>query len=204
MSINAPSFIDRRVLRTKKVLKNSLITLMKQKEFMEITISEIVKVSELNRGTFYKHYLDKQELLDEILDEVIMDLVESYREPYRKVSTFVINELNSSAIKIFEHVARHANFYEMALKSNVLPGFQYRITNELKKVSIHDLVDSKPNSLVNSDLQASYQAYAIFGMIMEWVNEGFKYSPSYMAKQLLEILKMNTINSTYIINKVLT
>ncbi|HBI04815.1 MAG TPA: TetR/AcrR family transcriptional regulator, partial [Paenibacillaceae bacterium] len=35
------------------------------------------------------------------------------------------------------------------------------------------------------------------GMIIEWVNGGLKYSPDYMAEQLLEIIKQNEINKVY-------
>jgi hypothetical protein len=34
-------------------------------------------------------------------------------------------------------------------------------------------------------------------MIIEWVNEDFKYSPRYMAEQLFEIMKHNTLNAVY-------
>lgn len=94
----------------------------------------------------------------------------------------MVSEITSSAIKIFEHVGKYATFYTMIVKSNALPGFHFRISNELKVLFLHDLADSQPNARINNELHASYQAYAILGMIMEWVNGGFKYSSSYMAE----------------------
>ncbi|MCL6574035.1 MAG: TetR family transcriptional regulator C-terminal domain-containing protein [Bacillus sp. (in: Bacteria)] len=201
MSINDSNSLDRRVLRTKKVLKGSLIALMHKKDFMDITICEVVKVSDLNRGTFYKHYHYKEDLLDEIKDEVIFDLIKSFREPYHNVDTFSVGDLTSSAIKIFEHVSQHADFYEIFLKSTVLPDFQYRMTNVLKKLPLEDFEDKNPNSKVNKELQASFLASAIVGMIIEWVNDGFKYSERYMSEQLLEILNINSTDGNYKITK---
>jgi AcrR family transcriptional regulator len=204
MSINNSSSLDRRVLRTKKLLKESLIALMHKKDFMDITICEVVKISDLNRGTFYEHYQYKEELLDEIKDEVIFDLIKSYREPYYNVDTFSVGDLTSSAIKIFEHVAHHASFYEIVLKSNVLPEFQYRMTYVLKKLFLQDFVDRNPNNKLNKDLHASFQASAFVGMIIEWVNDKFKYSERYMSEQLLEILKINSGDGIYKITKNIT
>ncbi|WP_173892909.1 TetR/AcrR family transcriptional regulator C-terminal domain-containing protein, partial [Pseudomonas sp. FW305-BF6] len=68
--------------------------------------------------------------------------------------------------------------------------------NVLKTLALQELSDQMSNPNINRELHASYQAYAILGMIIELVNVGFKYSSIYMAEQLLEIImnsKTNTI-----------
>ncbi|MEF2291110.1 MULTISPECIES: TetR/AcrR family transcriptional regulator [Virgibacillus] len=47
--------VDCRVRKSKEALKTALIQLMKEKDLQQITITDIVKVADLNRGTFYKH-----------------------------------------------------------------------------------------------------------------------------------------------------
>ncbi|TKH04233.1 TetR/AcrR family transcriptional regulator [Peribacillus simplex] len=192
--------IDRRIRKSKMALKESLISLMQSKDFRDITITDIVELADLNRGTFYKHYQYKEELLEEVMEDVIADLIISYREPYKNVETFTINELTASVIKIFEHVANYANIYTLILKSNAWPTLLERICNELKKLPLEDLEDYRPNPKINIELASSYQAYAILGMIIEWVNTGFKYSADYMAEQLLEILNNKSVNSVFKIN----
>ncbi|WP_230161161.1 TetR/AcrR family transcriptional regulator [Peribacillus simplex] len=192
--------IDRRIRKSKMALKESLISLMQNKDFREISITDIVELADLNRGTFYKHYQYKEELLEEVMEDVIADLIISYREPYKNVETFTINELTASVIKIFEHVAKYANIYTLILKSNAWPTLLERICNELKKLPLKDLEDYRPNPKINTELASSYQAYAILGMIIEWVNTGFKYSADYMAEQLLEIINNKSVNAVYKIN----
>ncbi|WP_407269936.1 TetR/AcrR family transcriptional regulator [Radiobacillus sp. PE A8.2] len=182
--------LDKRVKRTKNALESALLSLMENTNFKDITITDIVKKADYNRGTFYKHYKYKEDLLDEILEEVIVDLVKSYKEPYSHSKTLDIRNLNSSAIKIFDHVWAHQNLYKLVIKANALPGFQQRITGELKALLIEDVLDARLDSAVNYHIFASYQSYAILGMIIEWVDGNFKYSASYMAEQLVEILKM--------------
>ncbi|WP_068499366.1 TetR/AcrR family transcriptional regulator [Paenibacillus kribbensis] len=192
---------DKRIRRTKKLLRESLVCLLKEKDLKDITITDIVQQADINRGTFYKHYQYKEDLLGEVIDEVLLDLVDSYREPYRQVDTFVVGDMVVSTIKIFEHIAQYANFYEIVLKTDMLPGVQTKICNELKKLPIQDLVNTQQHNHINQELQSSYYAYAILGMIIEWVNEDFQHSPRYMAEQLLEIMKYNSLNVVYKINQ---
>jgi hypothetical protein len=83
------------------------------------------------------------------------------------------------------------------VNSNVLTGFQHKICDVLRSLSLQDLSDNSSNSNINKELTASYHSYAIFGMIIAWINGGFKYSPSYMSEQLLAILNTNNASVVY-------
>jgi len=187
--------IDRRILKSKDALKSSLIYLMDTKEFKEITITDIVISAGLNRGTFYKHYQYKEDILDEIIDDVTTDLIASYREPYKDKDTIEINQLNSHAVKVFDHVLQYSNFYTLMVHSNALTGFQYKICNILRSLLLQDITGYKLNKNINIELIASYHSYAIFGMIIDWINGGFKYSSNYMAEQLLAIVRSSRKNT---------
>ena len=59
---------DLRVIKTKKILFDTLLKLMKQKNFEKIKISDICEEALINRSTFYAHYEDKYELLVELFE----------------------------------------------------------------------------------------------------------------------------------------
>ncbi len=65
---------DKRIRYTKMFLKQSLIKLMKEKPISRITIKELCEEAEINRATFYAHYKDQYDLLEqteqELIDEV--------------------------------------------------------------------------------------------------------------------------------------
>ncbi|MFG6117653.1 TetR/AcrR family transcriptional regulator [Thalassobacillus sp. B23F22_16] len=184
---------DKRVRRTKKALQNSLLTLMEEKDFHDITITDIVTTADYNRGTFYKHYQYKEDLLDEIIENVLAGLRESYQESDNDKET----SLSSSAIKIFDHVEQNAKFYQIVIRSNALPGFQDKFIQALKELASEDLISLQPTPEVDPDLHASYQVYAIFGLIIEWVHTGLKHSPSDLAEQLLAILKAEPVTTAF-------
>ncbi|MFC4812905.1 TetR/AcrR family transcriptional regulator [Paenibacillus sp. GCM10023250] len=113
--------IDRRTARSRTALKEALLTLMVQKPFAKISITEIVELANYNRGTFYFNYESKDDLLDELLGDLVRNLTQSFRAPYEKNEVFRINEIPAESIMIFEHIYRNASIYNALLKSDVLP-----------------------------------------------------------------------------------
>lgn len=62
---------DRRVIRTKKAIKNAFARLLTEKDLNSITISEIAAEADINRKTFYNYYSGIFEVIDEIENDII-------------------------------------------------------------------------------------------------------------------------------------
>lgn len=62
---------DLRVRYTKKVIQEAFWKLLQEKPLARITVKEVCDLAEINRGTFYKHYLDCYDLMDKLQDEAI-------------------------------------------------------------------------------------------------------------------------------------
>lgn len=62
---------DRRTIYTKNAIKDSLLVLMEQKSFDKITVTDLCRSAEINRGTYYLHYYELSEVLDELIDDAI-------------------------------------------------------------------------------------------------------------------------------------
>lgn len=61
---------DTRIKRTKKLLKEGLTQLILQKSIKKISVRELADLVEINRGTFYLHYKDIYDLVDQIENEL--------------------------------------------------------------------------------------------------------------------------------------
>ena len=70
--------MDRRTKYTQKVIKETFINLLEQKELTKITVSEICEIADINRATFYRYYLDVYDLLSKIQKEIEEELRNSY------------------------------------------------------------------------------------------------------------------------------
>ncbi|MGN0295047.1 MAG: TetR/AcrR family transcriptional regulator [Lachnospiraceae bacterium] len=72
---------DLRTVRTKTRIKQTFLELMKKKAFGKITVTEICSSLGINRGTFYLHYQDLYDVLDELEEELLQleDTPEHYQ-----------------------------------------------------------------------------------------------------------------------------
>lgn len=62
-----------RVRKTKKLLRDALMTLLAKKPLRSISVKELCLLAGLNRGTFYAHYADVYDLMKQIEDEMAAD-----------------------------------------------------------------------------------------------------------------------------------
>lgn len=71
---------DRRTRKTQNALKQIFIGLLKQKEIEKISVTELCRLADINRSTFYLHYCDIYALLEEIEKDCLeeFDLLVEY------------------------------------------------------------------------------------------------------------------------------
>ena len=61
----------RSAIRSRKLIRQAFMELLKEKSFEKITVTDIVKRADINRSTFYAHYPDVLGLIEEIQTEVL-------------------------------------------------------------------------------------------------------------------------------------
>ncbi|QBD75078.1 TetR/AcrR family transcriptional regulator [Ktedonosporobacter rubrisoli] len=123
---------DLRVKRTRKLLREALITLIEERGFDGLTVEEIAQRAMVSRTAFYRYYQDKYDLVEQIFAETMVSLHEAIAPKYREVlSHFAYHpplnpwaELFSSAdarpvpeawISFFAQIAEHQRFYRALL-----------------------------------------------------------------------------------------
>lgn len=75
------SYADRRVMRSKKAIVTAFLELLSEKDYNDITVTDIALRADVNRKTFYNYYAGIHEVADEIED----DLLQRFREMFRNV-----------------------------------------------------------------------------------------------------------------------
>lgn len=66
---------DRRIRKTKQLLRQSFASLLAEKPLEDITVKELTERADINRGTFYCHYKDIYDLKDQIERELFDEFV---------------------------------------------------------------------------------------------------------------------------------
>lgn len=78
------AILDKRILKTKKALKDALLRLLKAKNFENINTTEICKTAMVSRNTFYHYYADKYALLEDCFSGFEEEFLEHYGELQRQ------------------------------------------------------------------------------------------------------------------------
>ena len=66
----------RSAIRSRKMIHQAFIELLREKSFERITVTDIVKQADINRSTFYAHYPDVRGLVEAIIQKTLDDSLE--------------------------------------------------------------------------------------------------------------------------------
>jgi AcrR family transcriptional regulator len=179
--------VDPRVKRTQQLLRDSLIALIMEKGYDAITVQDIAQRATLNRATFYLHYRDKEDLLQQTVEDILQDLISGMSmTPTAKDD----EEPHPDLVYIFEHVARHSGFYKVMLGKNGLPSFMFRLMDVIRERLYERIAAKQPDEQqlkISKNIFLNYVTWAYLGVIVWWLEEDMPYSPRYMADQLTRL-----------------
>ena len=105
-------------VRSEQLIKKATIELLSEKKSADkITVSEIVEKAEINRGTFYNHYKDIKDVLNQIEDEIMISFVKRWEwaglgettrfESFINELTNIFKEKEEVIKKIVQNVPSH-------------------------------------------------------------------------------------------------
>ena len=128
---------DLRIIKTKKILHQSLLKLMQEKNFEKIKISNICEEALINRTTFYAHYEDKYELLLDLFEEQKELLLKDFdeEEKYESTKEYIIKLLTI----IIDYIDDNQDIYSKILLHNRNGLLIDLLTNIIEKDALEKL-----------------------------------------------------------------
>nr|AHF23999.1 transcriptional regulator, TetR family [uncultured bacterium Contig16] len=171
---------DPRTRYTKSLIQNTFIALLHDKQASRITVSEICAKAEINRGTFYRYYLDVFDLMDQMMEESLKQIDEM---------------INSKSGESFEHTFSNAlqvirddpKLFYMSVSGSVHPEGDHSFLEKLFQRCYEgfgkNMISSSPDE--NARL-LSFVSGGSAAMIACWLRTGSKESPEEMAALISE------------------
>jgi AcrR family transcriptional regulator len=194
MTRDEPIRGDLRVQRTRNLIVEALIELTIQKGFAAVTVQDIVKRAGINRATFYRHYQDKFDLLDQYAQAVyqLPDNPPDPGSPAEEDAT--VEKMVSGLAGLLEHVRRHAKFFRVMLGTNGDPAFAAKIRQFIQKRIRRSLPEALPSDEDSADLYLSYVSSGSVGALSWWLEHETPYSPEQMAAILFGFIGADMAN----------
>ena len=126
-------------LRSKQMIKEALLSLMIEKPFDKISITDIVKRADINRGTFYAHYPNTSEVLKSISESVV-DEIAAVFSTYDASAVLISPEAFLRPITAF--LMRDPQYYAKLVQADRF----YEVLNDARYTAIDKiLADLKPS-----------------------------------------------------------
>lgn len=70
---------DLRVVKTRRMIRETLLELMSERELSGISISELCVKAQINRKTFYRHYREVGDVISELEDDMLAEFAEVFK-----------------------------------------------------------------------------------------------------------------------------
>lgn len=168
--------LDPRIRRTRQLLHDALVKLMKQKDFDRISIQDIAEASTLNRATFYAHFPDKFALLASVVNARFRELITKRGIRFDGCE----GALRRTALGVCDYLA------EMPGSSTCKDSSQQRYTESaivdvVRAIILQGLGHHPSAQGLPAELVASTVAWAIYGAAQEWVRSPQRCSAEEMA-----------------------
>ena len=172
--------MDRRTKYTMKVIKDTFLNLLESKDISNITVTEICDIADINRGTFYRYYLDVYDLLKKIEEEFMDEIKKS--PSIERMEDHSIYSFTKGILDIFEN-----NKKLVRILFNT--GRNIYFLNEVVEVAYDKCIgkwesvqpDSKGDELENAVV---FIFNGALGVINYWIKNDFSLSSEYVAKYI--------------------
>lgn len=173
--------LDLRIRRTHKLLFDALTSLLTEKAFEDIRISDICDRAMIHRTTFYKHFEDKYQLLDFSLEKTLTG--------FREKSMNSTSDINSREYYInlvrhlFEHMQENKKLYSIGLLNDGSTTKLLKKTIiECIKLSLESNVASGIKLTVPTSIIAEFYSSAIVNLARWWLENNMPISIDEMVK----------------------
>lgn len=174
-----------------KRMIDGMISLLQYKSFLDITVKELCMVSNVNRTTFYAHYDNTYELLEDSQDYMINKFLDSFPNKVDinnlpKDIDFIDKEY---LVPYLQFIKENKVIYETYAKNNITVSkndFFSKIMENISKpvYKLHNIVNE-----VDLLYITRFYIDGITSIVNEWIKRDFEESEDYIASLIVKLHK---------------
>ena len=191
---------DTRIKRTKKLLREGITQLILQKSIKKISVRELADLVEINRGTFYLHYKDIYDLVEQIEN----DLCEQFEEIMSKANYDTADDTLAVFKNVCDFLDQNKQICYALLSDNGDINFLLKIRAIISKTCFGDVskVFITEQAKTNYIYTSTYFESGTVGILRLWLSDNsHTRKSSEEIAQLLKVLFMDGLNGLSIAKK---
>lgn len=175
--------MDRRTQYTKKIIKETCLELLEEKDITKVSVSELCKKADINRATFYRYYLDIFDLLKKIEDDFVEELKGSYKNFNLKDNAFYdyVSALlktclnNKKLVKVLFYSNNNISFLN-AILEDAYVRFKDKWRNDVPNINEKEI-----------EYASIYIFNGTLGLVNYWIQNDFTEEIEDITKSIVEL-----------------
>lgn len=183
---------DRRVVRTRKLLREALLSAILEDGYDAISIQDITDKANLGRATFYLHFKDKDELLLDVVDQLLSDFLS--QTPQFTQDQWQMNDPKPITM-LFDFASEHYDLYRILKISSggITAARQLHTTigEKIKSCIQNDIEEFNTIPQVPIDFIANHFAGSLLATIFWWLDNDLPYTIDQMATMFQQVSKLD-------------
>lgn len=156
-----------------EAITQALLILLKHKPYEQITVAEIVRKAGVGRSSFYRNFIDK----DDVLERYVTRLFSRSREfsdPYTV-------HLKDTIIAHYTAYYENREFLKTLHRNNIL----YRFMGNLRSITEQTIEE---NNMTVNLYQPAFFSAANLGVLAQWLERGCRETPQEIAEIIITLL----------------
>lgn len=184
--------MDRRILKTRRDIRKACIELIEEKGFEAMTVLDIAERANINRGTFYLHYVDKFDLLDKYEDELfekIQAVIDRNIVNMETIEQLLISRY-PTLVQLFECLYTEQELLQVVLNTKGIFSIQERIKAFFVEFINEKVLSKLPTVTLHYPLEffGLYIASMYIAILQYWLQQNMKQTPEQLAKMMMDLI----------------
>jgi AcrR family transcriptional regulator len=190
---NSPLKVDPRVRRTRRMLRDALVSLILKKDFASISIREITERADVAYITFFRHYESLDQLLMEVLDEGLGELMNRV-ETLAKQSD--ASDLETEGRLIFEYIGQKADLFRVLLKSQSVTRVRKKTVRNIAAIFQKSCLPlARSGNPMATAMLSNHIATSLLSLIEWWLDNQMSPAPPQMGRVYKSLIIDSTVGS---------
>ena len=185
--------VDPRVKRTRRLLRDALVSLILEKDFASISIKDVTERAETAYITFFRHFESLEQLLMEVLDEGLAELL-GYIETLAKQSE--TSALETEGKLIFEYIEQKADLFRILFKSQSVTRVRKKVVQNIAVIFQKSCLPlARSGNQTTTAILSNHIATSLLALIEWWLDNNMQPASAQMGKVYKSLIIDSTVGA---------
>jgi len=188
-----PVKVDPRVRRTRRMLRDALVSLILEKDYASISIKEITGRADVAYITFFRHFESLDQLLMEALDEGLAELMVHIEAIAKQSET---SALETEGRLIFEYIEQKADLFRILFKSQSVTRVRKKVVQNIAVIFQKSCAPlARSGDQVTIAITSNHIATSLLALIEWWLDNRMNPAPAQMGKVYKSLIIDSTVGA---------